>query len=81
MLLALLPALDGIVHDGVDLRRSLRIRLSKQKRAAKRANPVPIATGNTQYDMTQASYHWARASALNLMGLAALNLPKGIASL
>ena len=51
-----------------------------EKRAAKRANPVPIATGNTQYDMTQASYHWARASALNLMGLAALNLPKGIAS-
>ena len=52
-----------------------------EKRAAKRANPVPIATGNTQYDMTRASYHWARASALNLMGLAALNLHKGIASL
>ena len=31
--------------------------------------------------MTQASYHWARASALNLMGLAALNLHKGLASL
>ena len=31
--------------------------------------------------MTRASYHWARASALNLMGLAALNLHKGIASL
>lgn len=31
--------------------------------------------------MTRASYHWARASALNLMGLAALNLHKGLASL
>ena len=46
------------------------------------ANLFPLAhTFHTQYDMTQASYHWARASALNLMGLAALNLPKGIASL
>ena len=40
-------------------------RASQQPKSASSCNP----------------YHWARASALNLMGLAALNLHKGIASL